>query len=69
MSNKNKETNYNPISLNNLVHGFKKGMTPWNKGIKGLKLSDGLKKWRENGGVPWNKGMKGFMKGEKMEDG
>lgn len=39
-------------------HGFKKGDTPWNKGLS-ITLSDNLKDWRANGGESWNKGLSG----------
>jgi hypothetical protein len=45
---------------------FKKGYTPWNKGIKGIMVAwnKGLKNpglgGRKKGGIPWNKGLKGI---------
>lgn len=40
---------------------FKKGMTPWNKGKTGLKLSEETRKKMseaKKGKIPWNKGNK-----------
>ena len=36
MPNKGKKINYNPISLKNLIRGFKKGHTSWLRGKRGL---------------------------------
>ena len=35
---------------------FKKGMTPWNKGLKGIL-------------IPWNKGLKGYLSKERKGEG
>mgnify|MGYP001594210276 CR=1 FL=1 len=35
---------------------FKKGMTPWNKGLKGIL-------------IPWNKGLKGYLSKERIGEG
>src|SRR3990167_5286934 len=44
------------------THGFKKGVSSWNKGKHiNLNPDGGFKK----GGIPWNKGLKGFMAGPK----
>jgi len=64
----------NKISLRGQRHSpeteFKKGVVPWNKGIKASEspaLQRALKKAQEarRGMIPWNKGLKGFMAGEK----
>lgn len=43
-----------------MAHGkqFKKGRTPWNKGV-GKKLNNALEEWHKKGGQVWNKGLKG----------
>jgi len=46
---------------------FKKGSTPWNKGVKNCFSEESLKKISESGKgrIPWNKNLKGWNSGER----
>lgn len=65
MANKGKKINYNPNSAKNLVHGFKKGMIPWNKGKTFSEETRKKMSEARIGKEPWNKGIEWIrMRGE-----